>query len=437
MPRKGSACAFLLAALAACSGTPTATLVLTTGGEADALSRTPAPTRLTLEAVAADGAAELLADLPLPAASMVPLPDVAFDRVARFRVTAFDAGGTALLRGLTLDVQAGALGGVDFPVFVQRTRELARMPAPLADGREAPLLALSGGRHVVVAGGPPGGRDGALYDLAFLKSYAFPAPLPRAPRSMVAIGSDLLVIDEAGANWVNLSTFETGDAAAPAGGSFADVAGGATVPAESGVAYVVGATRQEGAETARVLRVAPDGTLAFVTLARPRRGATATWVVGRGLVVADGAPDGPGLELLPPNAATPVSLPYVAREVTGAAAVQLEGTTLALVGGKTAQGAAAPGFTVDLACAAACAPAAFGGALQRVLAPAVAFHTGEGAVLLVGDAPDGASHAVRVGRTDAVDVPFRIPRRGGRAIRLPTGHVAVAGGASAIESYLE
>src|SRR6478672_2580549 len=99
----------LIVACAACSSTPTATFNLTTGEEADALTRNPAPTTLVVQALDVNGNAQELARTPLAGAGDVSLGDKDRTDVGAIRVSALDAAGKVLLRGESLYVQFGAL----------------------------------------------------------------------------------------------------------------------------------------------------------------------------------------------------------------------------------------------------------------------------------------------------------------------------------------
>ena len=106
-----------------CKSTPTATVVLNTGEERDALSRDPAPSTLIVESVGLDGKATALSRTFLPSDSL-SLGDHGRTDVGAFRIRAVDPAGKTLLRGESLFVQFGALESGSLQVFVQRTGEL-------------------------------------------------------------------------------------------------------------------------------------------------------------------------------------------------------------------------------------------------------------------------------------------------------------------------
>lgn len=432
---------FALAFLAACSSTAEGSLSITTGGETDALTRAPAPTQLVVAGIDPQKASHELARTHLPASSL-DLGNQDETTIYRLRVAALDDASTTLLRGLTLPVQLGALEGTTLPVFLQRLGETARMPSPLSDAREAPLATLVIGRFVTLAGGADATRAGAsqIYDLATLSPYTNPPALPRVPKTLASLGSRLLLIDDAGATWFELSDGTTTAVDAPGGGTWAEVSGGSAYGTDDGGSFVVGATRAPtGATgpTARVLRIAPDGTLSFAGLSEPRLGAAATFVSGRGLVVAGGSATGAGVEVLAVGATAGSPLPFPADPTTGAAAAGTDATHVLLAGGV---GHESDTRLLDLGCSAACGSAP-GPALPAPLvrADAVAlggFEGGNADVLVVGDDAAGASHLARVGAT-AVDVPLKAARRGARLLRAAsTESVIVVGGASVLESFI-
>jgi len=429
-----------IAGAAACNSTPEATLTLSVGDEADALSRAPAPTKLVVDSIDVDsGATTNLSSVDLPATD-IDLGDQNTSVAVRIRVNGVDGTGRVLVTGTSVPVQLGALEGTSLPLFVQRTSEFARMPSPLSDAREAPLLVNVSDRYVVVAGGstPAGNTASQIYDLASLSPFGSPPALPRAPRSLAVYGSTLLVVDDAGASSVDLSdaTAQTPTIDPPSGGSFAEVAGGLTVAAPDKSLYIVGATRPSN-PTSRILKVTTEGTLLFVSLTTSRRGAAATWVEGRGLVVIGGNETGAGVEVLAPGATATTSLPYPPDATVGAGAATLDGAHVLVGGGLDAAGQPAPTRVVDLGCAAAtCAAATWDLANPPVtLVAAQAFELAADAALLVGDDAAGLSHAFRVTQQGATEVPFKVARRGARGIRVNPPAITFVGGAGVVESF--
>lgn len=422
----------------ACASKPEGSIDLLVGGEADAMTREPALVSLLVETVDSAGAATQLTRVGLPATT-IDLGNPSQDTVAQIRVTAFDANGTARVKGTSVAVQLGGLAGTTLELFVQRTGELARLPSPLSDARPQPLVASVAGRYLFAAGGADASLTTTtqLYDLATYTPAASPPVLPRAPKSMALFGTVALLVDEMGATWFSLADSTKSVAAVPNGGSFAEVAGGATVNADDGSRYIVGGTRTTGDPTARVLRLdGTTGAITFVALTTPRLGATATWVVGRGLVVAGGSATGAGIELVSATATSATALAFPPDPTVGAGAAPLDGARVLLAGGVDAAMADAKLRVVDLGCASACAPSAFGPSLAAPLARAQAFALGDGSALVVGDDAMGATHAARVSPTKADDVPLRAARSGARAVLLATGAIAIVGGAQVVETFV-
>jgi hypothetical protein len=365
--------------------------------------------------------------------------------IYELHVAATDDANNTLLRGLTFPVQLGALEGASIPVFVQRLGEMARLPEPLTDGREAPLCAAVVGRYLTLAGGGDASRAAVtqIYDLASLSPFTNPPTLPRTPHTLAALGSRLLLIDDAGATWLELADSTTTVADAPSGGTWADVSGGTTLATPDGGSFVVGATRaatNPGATgpTARVLRIAADGTLSFVSLTQARLGAAAVYLDGRGLVVEGGSASGAGAEVLAIGATAALPLPYPADATAGAALAAIDATHLLVAGGVGHEGETR---VMDLGCAGACELAA-GPVLPSPLSRAdgvslSGFEAGGADILLVGDDASGASHAVRVSGGTATEVSFKVSRRGARPVRVTAMQsVVIAGGATVLESFV-
>lgn len=432
----------LVAAVAvACGSTPNGTLSITTGGESDALTRAPAPTQLVVDAVDADGGVTNLATANLPT-SNVDLGVRDQSTIADIRVQAKDSSGKVLLTGTTLPIELGALQDTTVPVFIQRTGEFARMPATVGDARESPVTELVIGRYLLVSGGGTGSDPSSqIYDTASLSAFTAPPSMPRVPASIAAVGTDLLVIDTNGATWLELSDNTTGDAAAPSGGTYAEIAGGKTVEDGTGVSYVVGATRTKGDATPRVLRIDTDGTLTFLALTEPRLGAAATWVAGRGLVVVGGSSQGAGAEILPPGAtASPTALAYPADATTGQGVAALDGSHVVVAGGADPAGNPVAPHVLDLGCSGTCTPQTWANGPPMALTPSQVVALGFGGApndaLLVGDDSSGASHAFRITSSGSTELTFKIPRRGARIVPLAIPAVAIVGGANVVESFV-
>ncbi|MGH7327667.1 MAG: hypothetical protein ACREJX_04895, partial [Polyangiaceae bacterium] len=175
----GGLCAFAALVVAACGSTPTGTITLTTGGEADALSRAPAPTTLEVDSIDQDGGVTKLSTTKLPATN-IDLGDQSQESIVDLRVQAKDDSGKVLLTGTSLPIELGALAGTSVPIFIQRTGEIARMPSTLGDARESPVPALVIGRYILwSAGGTGGDSSSQIYDTASLSPFDAPPSLPR------------------------------------------------------------------------------------------------------------------------------------------------------------------------------------------------------------------------------------------------------------------
>lgn len=422
---------FALGALAACSSTPTASITLSTGDEGDAFSRAPAPTSLLVEAVGLDGVATELARTALPT-DTISLGDRARTDVTSLRVTARDGAGNVVVRGASLFFQYGALENTDFSVFVQRTGELARMPrAPAA--LDAPVAVIAVDRYVLMASG----TSSFLYDLLLLRTLGHSPTLKRPARSVVAYETYMLAIDENGMTTIDLTNDVSVENEPPGGGTFGDVSGGVTIAGNDGASYVVGGTRSSGEPTTRILVVSKEGKASFANLGVARRGACATYVDGRGLVVYGGAATGAGAEVLATGATTATPLPYAADPVTGCGASALTPSHILVAGGSLAGAIARrPGRVLDLACTKDCAPFPWPNDIALARASVVTL-TPEAAVV-AGDDATGGSLVFRISSKDSRPIPLKVPRKGAQILALPMpGQLAVIGGAPAIEAYVE
>ncbi|WP_394850303.1 hypothetical protein LZC95_22950 [Pendulispora brunnea] len=440
-PRKFVVAAVLLVAGSSCSSTPEATLALSVGGEADAFTRAPAPTTLVVDSIDVNsGAVSNLARAALPA-SNIDLGDHSSSNLVRIRANGVDANGLVLVTGTSVKLQLGALENASLPIFVQRTSEFGRMPAPLSIAREAPVLANVTDRFVFVAGGSAPANDKAsqIYDLATLAASNGPAAMPRTPRSLAVYDTAVLLIDDAGASSLSLSNAALApvNVNPPDGGTFAEVAGGITVRAPDATLYVVGATRGYGLATKRILKVNKDGVASFASLTTERRGAAAVWVEGRGLVIAGGSDTGAGIEVLPPGGTTTTPLAYPPDATIGAGAAALDPTHVLLGGGVDAAGQPAATRWIDLACAtSACTAEVWDAAKLPVgLLTTQGFDLTTDSALFVGDDATGLSHAFRVSRPGAREIAFKIPRRGARGIRVNPPAITFVGGDPTVESF--
>jgi hypothetical protein len=358
--------------------------------------------------------------------------------VTTFVVSGLDAGDVARVRGRSLPVNPAGFAGIELPLFVSRASELARPPGNLQNPQtDSPPLELVMGRYLFAFGGTDADRARVdAYDFGSWQPFGYqsmscPTPPCRVESFAVVDGSLGLAL---GGDWglevdfLDLANPIATDAPLPEGlGSYGDVVGGATIHAEDGSAYLIGGTRS-GTPTAAVVRIHPDGKLEYSQLAAPRAGAAATWVTGRGLVVVGGGDDvAAGAELLAKDASSFVPLPFPADQTTGATIVSIDGSSVVRLGGRNAAGMPAESVALNLGCGTACAPEPAGAALDLVSARG--FLLPSDRVLVVGTSSNGETLAFSWSEAEAISVALREPRKGASATAVPTGHVAIVGGA--------
>jgi hypothetical protein len=449
--RRGSLLAVAGSLLAAaCSSSDSGSIQIITGGETDTFTRSPVPAELVVQAVDTSGNTTTLATAKLPAAT-IDLGSRSESTIASLEVTglAADANRTRLIFGASVPLFFGGLNGATVPIFVQRVGELARLPGLLGDARQTPLLAVVQGQYLFAAGGAPSSLATTmdLYDFGGYSPVSSLPTLPLAPQSLAFVGTyGWFLASDGTAHFYDLGGGGDLGAIPPLpGGSFADVAGGTTIVGDSGVQYVVGATRTTGAPTAAVLAIDPNdssntnypyGGPKWITLAAPRVGAAATWVSGRGLVVIGGSPTAAGVEIVSSGTTTGAPLGYPADPSVGAGATPLSTETVVVAGGLTPTGTDPGVRTIDLACAAACMPAPWGTPLAVPLGFAQAFTVSASEAFVVGnDALIGLTHAFTVTATATTEIPTKVPHSNARAIWSPVGSIAVVGGSGQIETF--
>jgi hypothetical protein len=431
-------------AIAACSSSTRGTLEIVTGAETDTFSRSPAPSKLQVDAIDSSGNVSTLATVGLPA-STIDLGNQNENTVATLEVSGLDEAGNKVVFGRSIPLEYGALDGLVVPIFVQRTGEMARLPGPLPYAPQAPVVSTVQAQYLFLSGGadPALASQTQFYDFAQLAPLSSPPQLPRPARSVVFVGPLALVIDEQGATYCDFSQNTQTPATAPAGGSFADVAGGLTIVSDTGVSYVVGGTRTSGGETASVLVLNPNdttlpadplGKLSWASLAAPRLGAAAVWATGRGLVVAGGSATAPGLEVLAPLPSMQgASLAYPPDASIGAGAAMLGPQNILLAGGLGPAAEDAGARTANLACA-ACSPAKWT-SLPVPIGTAQAFVIDPANAIVVGSELSGKTHVFRLTSTSATEVPTKVPHTNARAAFSPVGTMVLAGGANELESF--
>jgi len=417
----------------ACGEKHEATMTLTFGEEKDVLTRAPAPTTLVVDAVGTDDKHSEIARVALPT-EQLDLGDQSRSGTGAMSVRAIDGAGATLVKGASLFFQWGALESSNLEVFVQRVGELARVPRGPATF-DAAIATIAVGRYVFAVNG----ARTMLYDLLRLAPIDSAPVLPRSAKSLIMFETYALAIDEGGGTTVDLSSGLATALTNPENGTFADVAGGTTIEAPDGISYLVGGTRSSGGPTQKVMKLDVKGTLTYVSTAKPREGACATWVEGRGLVVYGGSADGPP-EVIAPGGVTGTELPFPSDPVKGCALATLDGTHVVVVGGSGAKGDAGAGLparVLDLTCASGCTPTPWQGVVPLVRAQAVPL--GPDKVFVVGDDAAGNTHAFRVASSpdNLREVPLKTPRRGAHVVALPRGGAGIVGGGVGLESYVE
>jgi hypothetical protein len=352
-----------LALIACSSSDPTLEIDVTTGHETGALDASPAVTQVKITATPLSGSSGALSATAKPGGSF-DLGDVDSATPYTIAIEGTTASGAVVVEGRSLPIAPSSIDGDAFSVFCQRVNTWARPPSALLAthvGGTATIAAerflfLSGGSKVVSADGTAAsGTQGDFYDLVSLGGATASDALPFAPKTAVGLGDTALLIDDDGATWLSFEDGTTTDASAPSGlESFRDVAGGRSFIAPDGRTIVLGATRGETA-TASLLSIGSDDTtLGAFELASPRVGAAAGWVDGVGLVVAGGASEAPGVEVLPDGDSGFKTRPYP-NDATIGAGIGATAGGVYLIGGVNRQGAA-PTRRIDPGCTSACKP---------------------------------------------------------------------------------
>lgn len=426
--------------LAACSADPeTLALDVTTGHEADALSRAPAVIRLD---VAALSGTERVASASAVPGGTFDLGELDQGKLLSFEATGVDADGQPVVRGRTLSGVVLGSTGPTVSLFVQRLGEWARPPGGLERTHIGGAAGVVGERYLVLTGGEAAmGTSGSapsqsaeFYDLLTHEAVEA-APFPRAARSLVSLSDRALLVGDDGATWIDFEGQTSAGAALPQGlVSFADLAGGASVLAPADTVFLVGATRDD-APTDAVLEVAADGSVRAHRLTAPRQGASAAWVAGVGLVVAGGSDSAPGIEVLIEGGAKFEARAFAADATRGAALVVTGGggSEVALLGGLR-DGAPAATRLLDAACTTACTATALDALALPALTRAQAYALGAGRLLAVGDDAESGlarSLSVDLGSGTVTELALREPRRGATLLAAPDATLVVMGGVHA------
>jgi len=439
----------LLPFCSACNSTDSATIQIVTGEETDTFTQNPVPTQIQISAVDGSGNVTVLKTAPYPTDS-IDLGTQDETAVGALEVAGLDANGNVLIFGSSVEVEYGALSGTTLPIFVQRVGQNARLPGALGDSRQAPVIGVLTSRFLVVAGGLDStvSESTDVYDFAQFAVLGSPPSLPRAPASMPIVGTAALLIDASGGTYYDFSENAGQDTTPPdTTFGFGDVAGGQSVyDPTDGLVFVVGGTRTTGTPTTAVLEIDtndtsnasyPTGNLHWMQLSAPRLGASATWVQGRGLVVAGGSATAAGVEILVTGQtpATGAPLAYPADPSSGSGMTWLAGSSVLIAGGVLPSGADAGVRAIDLGCAQSCTPTVWS-ALPVPLTLASAFTISEAKAFMVGsEVASGLTHTFSLTTTTATEVPTKVPHTNAAAVLSPVGSVVLFGGASEIESF--
>jgi hypothetical protein len=416
---------------------PPSNVIFLAGHETDLWTRDPAPAKVQVDLVTASQRTDL-GEAPASSTGLqIPESGIAINTYARFDASALDGNAAPVARGSSVTFYLPDLFGLTVPMFLARSGGWSRPPDALEHPHKKPVVVTAFDEYVIATGGDPvPGVDGSVpdfYDLANWLTLKSQPAFPRAAKSAAVVLGVMLVIDDAGATWLDLVNDKTAQATAPDGLTFAEIAGGDTVRMSDGSQLIVGATRGAGDPTEKVLRIAQDRTLSFVSLNTPRLGAAAG-LVGDKLVVAGGSSQGAGVEVLNETQSAFVPLALPADPTTGLGLATLQGTTALLAGGKDpTTGAAGSARTLDVSCGAACATSDLG-PLPSTLGGSHVFSVDSSKALVIGDSDDGETHAflasVGSGKLEVAETTLRERRKGATATILPNGQVGVVGGLS-------
>jgi len=412
-------------------------LAVTPGHEQSAFSTDPAVTRVDVEARSLDGSVAVKVS-SAPGGSF-DLGEVPIDQQVSFEVSGVSAAGEVVVRGRSLTGLAiGGIGGT-LPIFAQRLGAWARPPGSLLRAHVGGAAGIVGERYLLSSGGSAvdemgaeaDGAESDFYDLLVLDG-ALGGKLPRAAKTMVARGMQVLLIDDQGASWVDFEAGTTLDVGSPTGlSSFGEVAGGRVVEGSDGLSFVVGGTRAASASDA-VLVMDAQGKLSLVRSKAARAGAAAVWVEGVGLLLAGGSATGAGVEVLAKGASAFVEKGYAPDAVEGAAAVVTGAGDVALLGGMEG-GMGAPVRRFSPGCGSGCSVDA-GMPLPAGLLGVEGYGLSGGRAVVVGSEAEGDGlmrcFVVDFGGTTA-EIELREPRKGGSVTPTPHGLLAILGGVHA------
>lgn len=309
----------------------------------------PAVTSVELRVRDAAGSEKALGRVTAASGS-IELPESGKTGIGAIVLAGLGSDGALLSYGRTPLMDLSALTdppSVTIALMVQRLG--AAPPAfPLTSAPSRPRCASLAARYLIVADAASTSADVLdLLDLVVQRE----APFPAAPTTLASTLNVTLALDAAGnATLLDLDAGTQTTPTAPAGSTFAEVNGGAVVADDTG-AWIVGPARADAASDL-VMHVASDGTLVARRLSKPRKNAAAAWIAGRGLLVAYGEGDAPGLELVTIDAGSPAALPFVGDGKPAGVLATLDGTRVLRIDPDGV------GTVLDLSCASACAPQA-------------------------------------------------------------------------------
>lgn len=276
------------------------------------------------------------------------VPDSAKAGVGSLTLAGLAADGSIVEYGRTPVLELSGLAGratLKLSILVQKTRTFVDAVG-LAGAVAKPICANVGARYAIVGDSTALHADVIdLLDASVRREEAFDVK----PTTIATAGALTLVIDESGAGF--LLDLERGTSTKQTT-SFADVVGGMVLRDDTGGAWIVGPTRKTATDT--VMRLDSSGTLVTRKLLGKRSSAAATWITGRGLVVAYGTSpmmDEAGIEILAPGATSSVASTFPADHRAGGVVTARDGSKLLRI---DEDGVAT---TLDLACAKECVPA--------------------------------------------------------------------------------
>jgi hypothetical protein len=418
----------------ACSTLESGTIGLITGGDdagpfneppcaegGDGAFCGPAPTSIVISEVTiengdggtfdAESKPTILGKQPYSGGATITLPQISSDDVDILQATAYDSADAAVIFGQTLPVAVGGIDGLTLDLFVQRKGQFAIMPSPWRSPPTSPLLTtMLEGRYILVASQKS--SQALLYDMLLWANVEnedggqAATTLPCTPLSVAAVpgttfmllicnttdvgspvGCEKITSNASGGDLIALQYDISGESlctqvTAPSTSTWQSVAGGATVVAPNGDAFIVGGTRSPSLKlgpSSSAFKIGAavedaEGGIAStyaspITLNAMREGAVAVWspyqagslvVLGGNEVVDGSVGSAAGVEYVSgvtPDAGTAMttSTGYAGDPTVGEGAALLDSSHI-LVAGGTLNGRVAPARVFDLSCGMSMAP---------------------------------------------------------------------------------